>query len=415
MILSGRCYLSGKLVERDIEIDDGKIIRVERSIFGRKNIVSDGIILPGGIDIHVHFREPGMTEKEDFYTGSLAALHGGITTIFDMPNTRPVTLTHEDLLEKASLAGSKSLVDFGLYAFLKDLRIAKGVKEVSAGFKAYLTPSTGGLETPKEILVEYVADPDLNTRPVHTHAEGITIGETRARTLEEHDTLRPGGGEVSSVKWLAEIAPEKVHLCHLSTPESVQVCIERKVSFEVAPRHMLLDYSMKHIQKTGKVNPPLRSPGVRERLFTMFKDGKIPILASDHAPHTLPEKEGTFQESPAGMPEVEWWLPIMLAYVKNGVLELKTVVEASSINPGRLMKIPKGEIKKGYDADLLIVRMNDLLDVEKERIFTKCGWTPYHGFKGVFPRKVMLRGEVIFDGSQPLETRGFGRFIRTPL
>jgi dihydroorotase len=413
MILRGRFLIFGKLVERDVEVDAGKIVRIERSLFGSKVEFGDAVVLPGGIDIHVHFRDPGFTEKEDFHTGSVAALRGGITTVFDMPNTKPVAKGRTQIEDKIASAKRKSVTDFGLYAFLWDVKVAKSIRQLCSGFKAYLAPSTGGIVTPRDVLREFARDPELGDVPIHVHAEELPEGadKRRAMTPEDYDKARPVEEETKCVKWVIENAKApRLHLCHLSNPDAVETAVKAGVSFECAPRHMLLDSSMRHLRNTGKTNPPLRSPLVREALFKLFRDGKVKVLASDHAPHLASEKS-SFDASPAGMPEVEWCLPIFLALAKRGDADLAAIVRASSEAPGELMRLPKGRIEKGYDADLIVVRMSNVREISKERIFTRCGWTPYTGFKAVFPWKVMLRGEFVFEGTQLLESGGYGHYV----
>lgn len=416
MILSGRCFISGRVVERDIEVDEGTVVRVERSIFGKKRTLGSGtLVLPAGVDMHVHFRDPGATHEEDFFTGGLAALHGGVTTVFDMPNTDPPVTTGQRFEEKMERVRTRSVVDFGLYAHLGWLEDARTIPSGRcAGFKAYLAPTTGALMTRKEDIAAYAGDDGLAPLPLLVHAEEperFTGGP--ASDPEGYDRSRPEQAEVECITALLKgDRPPRLHLTHLTSPASVSRTCEEGVSFDVAPRHLLLDHSMRHIRGSGKVNPPLRSPETRGRLLELLRSGKVPILASDHAPH-LPQDKASFPESLPGMPEIEWTLPILLGMVKRGVVPLNVVVRACAEAPGEFMHILKGKLQKGYDADLVLLRTGELRSVRSEPILSKCGWSPYTPFEALFPWRVLLRGEVVFDSGEFMGSRGCGHPVRS--
>lgn len=402
LIKNGEIFKDNKLRELDILIKKDRIVDIKKKINPNKiknKIDAKGKkILPGGIDIHVHFREPGETYKEDWKTGSLSAAHGGITTVVDQPNTSPPTIDGSSFDLKKELAEKKSLVDFGINAGVtrqwKPQELKK--RKVTAYGEIFMANSTGKMGISIELLKQALKK--IEDTPITIHAEHPKIVKGRHR---------PPKAEIKAVKEAIEIAKStevKLHFAHISHPRSVEILNKSKHTCEVTPHHLFL--SKENVDKEFRnVNPPLRKKEAQEKLLKYFKKDKIDAVASDHAPHTIKEKK----EGACGFPGVETLLPLLLSKVSEGNLELSKVVKTACFNPSKILNInSKGNIKIGKDADLLIV------DFKKEKIRSKdlnskCTWSPFEGFNGIFPEIVIRRGEIIYRKNE-LKDKG-GKFI----
>ncbi len=363
MKIEGRFYHRGEIVEGAIEIEDGRIKRIKKSMSGAKSI--RGIILPGASDIHVHFREPGFEEKEDFHTGTMSAAFGGVTFVMDMPNTRPPVDSAEIFQEKLRIVRNKANVDFSLYFMLNER--ADKLKEINGAFKLYMGETTG-------VSGEAVRAVDAFTS---VHAELNECIRKESKDLKDHDFARPERCEVEAVKKLLGIG--KFHIAHVSSVDAVDMCKIGGFTCEVTPHHLFLHRDME-LGAYGKVNPPLRAKWLAEKLWSELLGGRIDIVASDHAPHTMDEKEGEFSAAPSGMPEVETYVPIFLYLVKIGRISLRRAVEVLMERPAEIVGVRKGRIEEGYDADLIAVDFSDVRRIRARDLHYKCGWTPYEGF-----------------------------------
>ena len=410
-VVEGKCLVSNRFEQCCIGIEDGKIVTIAKVLEGdRVHRISSGVILPGAIDAHVHFREPGMTKKEDFGSGSLAAVHGGVTCVFDMPNTVPPTTTLSAMKEKKSLAGAKSLVDFGLYAGVRPGIDVPGLAKEAIGFKLYMASTTG------ELLVSSLDQikPELASiasagKVLSVHAEDEKLRHKEPEEdLDDHLRNRSNECETSAIKKIREAAKDcRLHICHVSAKESVALVEGRRgLTSEVTPHHLLLDKD----GKTGphaKVNPPLRKREDRHALFKALQSGVFDIIASDHAPHTIDEKKEDFEYAPGGMPGVETLLPLMLHMVDEKHLELPELVRRVCVRPAEIFGIHKGKIAEGYDADLMVVDFSDCMMIKADRLHSKCGWTAFEGMPGIFPKKVFVRGRLMVEhGEQVGEAMG---------
>jgi len=412
VVVKGKCYYEGSLAQLCIGIEGGRISRVATNLDG-DSIYDFGskLVLPAAIDSHVHMRDPGATHKEDFATGTLAALHGGVTCVLDMPNTNPPTITPDALKEKAVTAASKSAADFGLFAGVQpgvDIeRLASG----AVGFKLYMAGTTGDLLVPSlgsvEAELRAVA---ASGKVLAVHAEDECLRQKNPESsLEDHLINRRNDCETSAVRKLRELRVEglRIHVCHISAMDTLPLLrSDGRMTTEVTPHHLLLDKDSK-LGAFAKVNPPLRKRGDRQALFKALKEGRFDTMASDHAPHTIEEKEEDFDYAPSGMPGVETMVPIMLQLVRERHLALSSLVSRLCERPGELFGIPKGRIGRGYDADLMIVDLTASTDIKADRLHSKCAWTPYDGLSAIFPKAVFLRGEIMTeDGSQVGEPAG---------
>lgn len=398
----GLVVVDGELVPRDVLVDGERIAAVDTQVDPSAETVdaSGRVVLPGAVDVHVHFREPGDPHKEDFGSGSRAALAGGVTTILDMPNTRPPTTTRAALADKLALAAEKCVVDFGLYMGVTDdngdeVRAALGEGHVVA-LKIYLAPSTGGLVATDAGALRAVFDAAASAKvPVAVHAEDACCIDTNRAQLGrepacfDHGRLRDIDGAVKAVARALEIAHAAgahVHIAHLSSTAEAALVREARargthVTCEAAPHHLLLDerYLQTH-GCLGKVNPPLRPAGEPARLFQALRARVIDMVATDHAPHLLHEKAPPYDAAAAGLPGVELFYPLLLNEAAVGRLSLGDVVRLAAEAPARIFKLArKGRVAVGCDADLVLADLDQERVVDAATIKTRAGWSPYAG------------------------------------
>ncbi len=407
VVIEGNCYLLGKFERCCIGITDGRIARIAKMLDGDKVYrYEDMVVLPAATDAHVHFREPGMTHKEDFASGSLAALYGGVTCFFDMPNTKPRTTTIDALREKRELASSKSLADFGIFAGVKKGMKVEGLAKESIGFKLYMGGTTGDMQVASlESISAELAAVASTKKVLAVHAEDDHLRrKDPEEDLADHLRNRSNECETSAVRKLREVAKDnRIHVCHVSARETLALLREGMTS-EVAPHHLLLDKDSK-LGAMGKVNPPLRKREDRQALFAALKEGAFDIIASDHAPHTIDEKQEDFEYAPSGMPGVETMVPLMLDLVRKKHLGLEDVVRRTCEKPAEMYDVRKGKIAVGYHGDLMVVDLQNPSTIKADMLHSKCGWTAFEGMTGVFPSKVFLRGQLMIDGEDQVGER----------
>lgn len=424
--VAGQVYQRGKLVPAVLHIDtaSGKVVRVARSTALEQHLDFGKLaILPGAIDVHVHFREPGATQKEDLTTGSTSAAFGGVTTFVDMPNTSPATITLGRLKEKLQLMAQKSVVDYGAWAggtwYTGEL---DAMLQHAVGVKTYLGSSTGDLLLEDQERFRQVLEAaGKSGRPVALHAEAERVLAKHRRTentIHDHDHTRPPEAEQQAIydAMTAQQAvkrPPRIHIAHAASPDAVHAAVAGKFSVGICPHHLLLDTNVGLGHAYGKMNPPLRSPQVREELWKLFAAGKIPILESDHAPHTKADKESTFHAAPSGVPGVETMVPLMLAMVKAGKVELQTVVDAACKNPAELLGqgATRGILDAGSRADFAVYDLKHAAKVDSHELHSKCGWSPFDGMNAIFPSDVFLAGKPVVREQQFVGAAGRGQPI----
>jgi dihydroorotase len=379
VIENGVVFTNGMLLRKNILVENGKIKKiVSGKAVADERINADSlIVLPGPIDPHVHFREPGLTYKEDFRTGGFAAAAGGVTSVLDMPNTKPPTLTTALLREKAGLASKKSVVNFGFHfgsssENLEEIRKAKGIASV----KIFMNASTGNMLVEDEGMIRRIAG---EARMCSVHAEGRNARKAIA---------------------IASSLGRKFYLCHVSTESEVRYVRQNEkanVFAEVTPHHLFL--TEEDQSSLVKMKPSLKNESDRRLLWEALNDGTVDVIASDHAPHTVEEKEAS---DLYGVPGVETRLPLMLDAVNKRRITLRRLVETMCENPAKIFSIrSKGLIKKGYDADLVIVDMKLSKKVRNDELLTKCGWSPFDGFElRGWPVTTIVNGNVVFDNGE---------------
>lgn len=370
-------------------------------------------VLPGIIDMHVHFRDPGFPEKEDFFTGSCAAVAGGVTTVMDMPNTNPPTLDCESLEAKRKIAAKKSLVNFGFYMGLAEnnLEEIKKAKNI-AGVKIYMGSTTGNLlienaETIEKFfeLKKFAIIHAEDEQTIREHAEKYAGTEDPSL----HSVIRcpeAASRAITNILHLARKCEAPVHITHVSTADEVDELRKFKsdfVSADATPHHLLLKQSAyAKLGNLAKINPPLRTDADIQALFNALHEGIIQAVSSDHAPHEKSEKIKPYSLAPAGVPGVETLLPLLLDCVNHGQFELNEVVRFLSENPARLLEIRnKGKVIEGFDADLAIVDMGKEMEVGARGYFSKCGWSPFDGKKIIgWPITTIIGGRIVFENGK---------------
>jgi dihydroorotase len=409
----------------DIGVSDGRIAAIGTCGTGAaaRTIDARGLhILPGVIDSQVHFREPGMEHKEDLATGSRAAVMGGVTAVFEMPNTRPATTSAEALADKVARARGRMHCDFAFYvgATSDNVDALGGLERQpgAAGIKVFMGSSTGDLLVDDEkTLAAILAN---ISRRAAFHAEDET--RLRART-----PIRREGDPASHSEWrdeaaalaatetllrLASAAGKRVHVLHVSTAAEMQLLALHKeiASVEVTPQHLTLvaDAAYAALGTKAQMNPPLRDSAHQEALWWGVRQGVVDVLGSDHAPHTREEKSQAYPASPSGMPGVQTLVPIMLDQVNQGRLSLARFMDLTSAGPQRVFGIAgKGRIAVGYDADLTLVDLKARRVIEDEWIASRCGWTPFAGMtvQG-WPMGTLVRGHLAMWEGELGEPRG---------
>lgn len=440
VITNARIFYQGRIHEAELAVENGKICDIAR-IIPVKDVdkvinANSMLVLPGIIDVHVHFREPGMTHKEDWYSGSCSAAAGGVTTVIDQPNTIPPTLDEDAFNAKLKPASSKSIIDFGINGGVEG-NLDKLVPLWEAGITAFgeifLGESTGSMTIDRdEMTAALQAAKDMGAMAT-IHAEDQetleSYGKITKGDLEpaSYSKSRPNLSEAVAVSNVIEDAlafEAKAHLCHISTREAVGIIrsarygdygeSEGLVTAEAAPHHLFL--SNKDYERLGtlaKMNPPLRKRRSVQYLWNGLNDGTIDMVASDHAPHAESEKMTDIWSAPAGVPGVETMLPLMLVAVRRNLLSLSRMVEVMCTNPAVVFGLSahkKGAVWEGFNADLVLVDTTRVTEIDPDKLHSSAGWTPYEGMEAIFPAMTISRGEVVWDEGIHAK-KGRGKFL----
>ncbi len=409
---------------RDIGIRNGRIVALGQlgSAKTMETLDATGLhVLPGVIDSQVHFREPGLTHKEDLETGSRAAVAGGVTAVFEMPNTAPLTTCAQTLAAKVGAARHRMLCDFAFFVGgtrenIDEIPTLERL-EGSAGIKVFMGSSTGDLLVDDPPSLEKIVARLSRRASFHAEDEG---------RLKERMGLRVPGDPSSHPVWRDEEAAlmatmrlvgyaekhrRRVHVLHISTAEEMDFLQEHKewASVEVTPHHLTLaaPECYEQLGTYVQMNPPVRDKRHRDRIWAALAEGVVDVLGSDHAPHTREEKDHAYPGSHSGMTGVQTLVPIMLDHVNAGRLSLQRLVDLTSHGPQRLFGIRgKGRIAVGWDADLTVVDLKRRETIRDSWIESRVGWTPYNGKQvtgwpvGTFVRgrRVMWQGELVKSG-----------------
>ena len=387
-------------------------------------------VLPGLIDSQVHFREPGMEYKEDIAHGSLSAVKGGITAFFEMPNTEPPTMTEEALLKKVEIAKQNSWSDFAFYmgsgksnaSFLPKLRTTEGC----CGVKIFMGKSTGNLLVKeKKLLEEIISQGGRGMTAIHSEDEERLqerkhLANKEPLSVHNHLLWRDTETALRSTQLACELAAKHkkhIHILHISTKEEMEwIKNYRKfVSTEVTPQHLTLHAPECYdsLGALAQMNPPIREKSHQEALWKALQSGLVDMIGSDHAPHTLEEKNQKYPNSPSGMPGTQTLLPLMLDHVHNQRLDLKTLVKLLSSNPARLFQLKKqGLIKQGYKAHFTLVDLKAQKTIESSWLASKCGWSPFVGKKVTgWPVGTILYGDYVVRDDEVCGNKPIGQAI----
>ncbi len=388
---------------------------------GEEVLDLDGhLLLPGLVDCHVHFREPGLERKEGYATGSSGALHGGVTTVLEIQNNPPLVTSLERLEAKLALAARVSRVDFGCYASL----VPEAVGELAAmrprtpAAKCFLGASTGsgGIDGEERIRELFGAAAGAGLMVV-AHCEDNAIlaasrEEAGGRPAPRHDRLRPAEAEIESVRTAlraAEATGARLHVFHLSTAEGGRLVAEAAarglpVSASTAPHYLLLtaEDAARAPQNRLKVNPAIHSEGDRQGLAGLLASGVLACVGTDHAPHPLSEKRRPYSKAPSGFPSVDLLLPLMFAVHDRAGIPLERALASVTADPAREFGLAsKGRLQAGADADLVVADPETVRVVEESRLPSRSRWSPYQGWRlRGFASRVFLRGREVFAGGE---------------
>jgi len=419
---NGQAMIDGELVTTNIYVKNGSI-----DLISDKNFVSDEtidcnnlIVLPGVIDSQVHFREPGLEGKENLESGMLAAVSGGVTAIFEMPNTNPLTITPETIQDKLQRASKGAWSDYAFYLGgtmrtspnLSEWENLKGV----CGIKIFMGASTGDLMTATDEEVESVVANGQRVIAVHAEDQMIMMENQKSilgdsKDVAMHCKWRSPESCLSATQRVVTLARKhnrRVHILHITTKQEMDFLSRNKdvASVELLANHLSL-HAPECYERLGTLaqqNPPIREKNHQDALWKALNDDVVDIIASDHAPHTLDEKAETYPKSPSGTPGVQTLVPIMLNHVNNGKLSLSKLVSLWSYGPERVHKIHnKGRIKEGYDADFTIIDMNKEVIISNQQQKSKSKWTPFDGMKVKgWPTHTIVRGNCVMCNDELL-------------
>jgi dihydroorotase len=441
ILTGGKVVSPDAVIDAAVAIKDGKVLSVGAADAmppAKETVNVAGLhLLPGAIDVHVHFRDPGYPQKEDFASGTIAAAFGGVTTVFDMPNTIPTVGTAEALAAKHAMASEKAHIDYGLYAVLGEDTIANVPALIEAGvigFKLYMgntfgkipSPSTGGMLEAFEVVAP-------TGKRVSLHAETNSImerRESRIRAAGRTDPLahlasRPAVVAIEAVARaaiLAEWTGTRIHILHISSADELRPLREAKargvdITGETCPHYLMLssdDYA--RFSGVIRVNPPVREQRNQEPIWAALADGTIDMIATDHAPHAPEEKtRNDMFNVDCGFPGVEWQMPLMLTEVNAGRMSIMDYVKLSAANPAKVWGLypRKGTITPGAEADIAVVDLAREMTLDDATLQSRAKITPWHGrrVKGLAIH-TLVRGRFVMRDRALVEgTRGHGRSV----
>jgi dihydroorotase (multifunctional complex type) len=439
VLTNAKAYLNKKIVDCSIAIEDGKIFKIGKETqmpkADEKINLGNLLVLPGLIDVHVHLRDERKAYKEDFHSGTAAAAAGGMTTVLDMPNNDPVTMSVETLKKRMQIAERRILVNVGFYSeFPSRLGAIAGISAQGAvAFKLFMACQVGGLDIDDdEALQEAFTAAGESGVPVAVHAEDkalLVANQERLKQANRQDanaflTAHSERVEFKAVERLLKISAEvgvHLHFCHMTTKEGLNAVIEakesgRNVTCEVTPQHLLLssaDFVRGGLMLT--MMPPLRSRNDIEALWKGIAEGWVDVLGSDHAPHALSEKSvSSVWDVKVGVPGLETTLPLMLTMVRKDRLSLAHVVQLLAEKPAEIFNLrDRGCLEQGRHADLVVIDFNRKFKIDASKFHSKAKYSPFDGWEvqGV-PVKTFVNGVLIMDEQEIVAKAGSGEIIR---
>lgn len=425
VLTGGRVVTPWGVVDADVGVSGGKIAALGTGLAGRasETVHCKGLmVLPGAIDSQVHFREPGPTHKEDLETGSRAAVLGGVTAVFEMPNTDPATTTADAVHDKLTRARGRMWCDHAFYAgatpdnaaALAEIERIPGV----AGVKIFMGSSTGSL---------LVADDEHVLRVLRSGRRRVAVHSEDEARLKDRKSFALAGKPETHPHWrdaeaarlctqrvlrLARMAGRRLHVLHVSTGDELPLLAAAKdiATAETTPHHLTLEAPecYERLGTYAQMNPPVRDRLHKDALWEAIRTGIIDVLGSDHAPHTREEKDKGYPNTPSGMPGVQTLVPVMLTHVAEGRLTLERFADLTAHGPQRIFGIAgKGRIALGWDADFTVVDLNARRRIENSWIASRCGWSPYDGFEARgWPVMTIIRGRIVMREDSLLGTAG---------
>lgn len=423
LIRHARVVLPTGVESTSVLVEDSRIAMIDPAVHAEADVVIDAQgfhLLPGVVDDQVHFREPGLTHKEDLYTASRACAKGGVTSFLEMPNTSPLTISQEALDAKLALAATRSLVNYGFYIGATPTNVdALRIARRTPGIKIFIGSSTGELLVDDQEALERIFAE--TTLPIAAHCEDeTTVLANKARLSGRtdpavHSEIRDVQAAVIATRRAIDLAVRhrhRFHVLHVSTAAETELLAAARpwVTAEACPHHLFFstdDYA--RLGTLVQMNPSLKSPADAAGVWQALLDGRIQVVATDHAPHTLEEKSVGYPKSPSGLPAVENSLALFLNQVHLGRCSLEQVVHWMCDAPARVWDlVGKGRIAEGYDADLVLVDLQKSDVVQNERQETKCRWSPWHGDTLVgWPVRTWVMGHEVFrDGRFDESRRG---------
>ena len=422
ILKNGIVFLPQGRTSIDIGIKDGKIVEIGNCVDANKTIDCTNLfIFPGLIDTQCHFREPGGEHKETIQTGTMAAALGGIVGIFEMPNTNPLTTTPEALDHKINRGIDTAYTDFAYYfggTYQNSNNLSKWENlDAVCGIKIFMGASTGNLLSATDEEVEAVVSNGKRVIAVHAEDEFL-MNENKKTILKDsndvgmHCKWRDVNSSLNATKRVVGLAKKHnrhVHVLHITTSDEMDFLRKNKdtATVEVLPNHLTLSAPdcYEQLGTLAQQNPPIREKHHQDALWKAIEDGTVDIVASDHAPHTLDEKSGTYPNTPSGTPGVQTLLPIMLDHASNEKLSYERLVDLMAYGPIRVHKIKnKCSITKNYDADFTIVDPKKTHVITNEEQASKSAWTPYDGKKITgMPVMTIIRGNIVMREGELLE------------
>jgi dihydroorotase len=427
-LTGGTVHLPSGPAQVDVGVRDGKIVAIGASGDAGETIDCTGLdVLPGVIDSQVHFREPGLEAKEDLESGSRAAVLGGVTAVFEMPNTKPNTDSADAVNDKLARAKDRMWCDHAFYvgatnnnaADLAELERMPG----TAGVKIFMGASTGDLLVSDDANLARVLASGHRRVAIHAEDEfrmNDREGERVTGDPSSHPVWRDDESAILATRRILKLAREarrRIHVLHVTTPAELELLAQHKdiATCEVTPQHLTLagEDAYPRLGTYAQMNPPIRSAAHRDGLWHWLNQGVPDVLGSDHAPHTIEEKARPYPSSPSGMPGVQTLLPLLLDHVAKGRTTLQRLIDLTSAGPQRVFGlVGKGRIAAGYDADFTVVDLKKQWTVEQSWLASRCGWSPFTGDQLTGkPIGTIIRGrKVMWDGQ--LANAAHGRPVR---
>ncbi|MDR0471073.1 MAG: dihydroorotase family protein [Nitrososphaerota archaeon] len=440
VILNAKAYLKGQITDCCIAIEEGIIHKIGKetqmpNADQKINLHSRLLVLPGLIDTHVHLRDEGKAYKEDFTSGTSAAAAGGFTTVLDMPNNTPITMSAQTLRNRIETAQRRIVVNTGFYSeFPQTLPEIKEIANQGAvGFKLFMGDQIGGVNIDDNTAITEALKATTEVKlPVAIHAEDHTLLATNEAKLKQAKKTAPADYLRAHTKEVERVAVERIiklsakteaqlHFCHISTKEGVATITEAKktqknITCEVTPNHLML--SNEEVERYGALAimaPPLRDRLEVEALWQSVNEGLVDTFGSDHAPHTLEEKQANnIWEVKAGIPGLEVTLPLMLTMVKKGKLCLEQVVSHLAENPAQIYGLTdRGYLKAGQAADLTIVDYQNPFKIDASKFKSKAKFSPYNGWEvNGKPVKTIVGGQIVYEENEVVAKGGTGKIVR---